>query len=105
MNTKPYRNHLAHPPRGARGMTLLDILLAIVIFVFGMLALTALQGNLSRSSTDANARTVAASVAEELIEELRTFEQLESATGVDAFQDIVTHSGSETRAGVAFNYT
>ncbi len=78
MNAKIDRHPTMLPYRGARGMTLLDVLLAIVIFVFGMLALTALQGNLTRSSTDANARTAATSIAEELIEDMRTFEQLRS---------------------------
>jgi len=58
------------------GTTLLEVLLAIVVFAVGMMALIKLQGNLARSSTDANQRTVAASVAEEIIEDLRAFQRL-----------------------------
>jgi type II secretory pathway pseudopilin PulG len=59
-----------------KGFTLLDILLAIVIFVVGMLALAALQTNLTRSATDANFRTMASNVGEEILEELRTFRRV-----------------------------
>jgi type II secretory pathway pseudopilin PulG len=72
-----------------QGMTLLDVLLAIVIFTIGMLALASLQGNLTRSSADANARTVGTNLAEDLIEQFRTYERLESAAGIFAYQDIV----------------
>jgi len=84
------------------GMTLLDVLLAIVIFVIGMLALASLQGNLTRSSIDANSRTVGTNMAEEILEQLRTYQQLTSATGVDAYQDIATQTLTETRSGVAY---
>ncbi len=47
------------------GMTLLDVLLGIVIFVVGMLALASLQGNLTKSTADANARTMGTNIAEE----------------------------------------
>jgi prepilin-type N-terminal cleavage/methylation domain-containing protein len=59
-----------------KGFTLLEVLLAIVIFVIGMLALAHLQTNLTRSSTDANTRTVAANVGEELLETLRSFRRV-----------------------------
>jgi hypothetical protein len=55
------------------GMGLLDVVLAIAIFAFGMLALVQLQGSLTRSGSDANTRTVAASIAEELVERLRGY--------------------------------
>ena len=54
-------------------MTILDVLLGIVIFVVGMLALASLQGNLTRSTAEGNARTVATNIAEEMIEQLRVF--------------------------------
>lgn len=84
------------------GMTLLDVLLGIMVFVVGMLALASLQGNLTRSSADANARTVGTNLAEELIEEFRMYERLASADGVDAYQDIVDQTLNETRGGVDY---
>jgi Tfp pilus assembly protein PilV len=69
-------------------MGLLDVLLAIIIFVVGMLALASLQGNLTRSSADANARTVGINIAEENIERLRQFQGLWAEVGKFTYQDI-----------------
>lgn len=88
--------------RHSGGMTLLDVLMAIVIFVIGMLALASLQGNLTRSTADANARTMATNIAEELIEQLRTFEKLETEAGFDAYQDIVDDTLSFDRGGISY---
>ena len=52
------------------GSMLLEVVLAIAVFAFGMLALVQLQGNLTRSSADANTRTVATNIAEEVIENI-----------------------------------
>ena len=74
-----------------QGMTLLEILLAMVIFVIGMLALAHLQTNLTRSNTDANLRTVATNVGEEVMESLRNFQRLSTdpdPNPIFAFADI-----------------
>jgi type II secretory pathway pseudopilin PulG len=63
------------------GVTLLEVLLAIAVFAFGMLALVQLQGNLTRSSADANTRTVAGAIAEELAEDIRGYQQVEALAG------------------------
>lgn len=55
------------------GIALLDVVLAIAVFAFGMLALVQLQGSLARSSADANQRSVAANIAEEFVEVLRGY--------------------------------
>ena len=86
--------------RQSGGMTLLDVLLAMVIFVVGMLALASMQGNLTRSSADANARTMGTNIAEELIEQLRTFETIETEVGKVAFQDIDDDSLFFVRGGI-----
>ena len=59
------------------GFTLIEVLMGILIFAVGMLALAKLQGNLARNSGDANARTVATNIAEEIIEEVRVFGQID----------------------------
>ena len=90
-----------------RGMTLLDVLLGIVIFVIGMLALAHLQTNLTRSSSDANTRTVATNVGEELLEELRSFQRVSSdPDGVlFAFADIDNTYVNRTVPRGGINYT
>ncbi len=112
MNIKFNRKMAKFTPRHSSGMTILDVLLGIVIFVVGMLALASLQGNLTRSTSEGNARTVGTNLAEEMIEELRVFESLRATstcpTGLDAiaaenvFQCIVDGSASVTRNGLAY---
>lgn len=71
---KPIR-FLAHQQAG---FSLLEVVLAIAVFAFGMLALVQLQTGLARSSSDANTRTVAANIAEEVVERARGFTQIEA---------------------------
>lgn len=88
------------------GFSLLEILLAIVIFVVGMLALAHLQTNLTRSATDANTRTVAAGIAEEILEELRGFRRVSTDPNglVFAFADIDDSFIAETVPRGGINY-
>jgi prepilin-type N-terminal cleavage/methylation domain-containing protein len=83
---------------GFRGFSLLEVLVAIVIFAIGMLALGALQGSLTRSASDANLRTVAANIAERTIEDLRTFRLIDTdPDGVLlAYNDIVSDDNPVT---------
>ena len=77
MKLNRHYSHGAHAKTREAGVALLDVVLAIAVFAFGMLALVQLQGNLTRASADANARTVAASIAEELAESLRAFRSIQ----------------------------
>ena len=61
----------------ARGYTLIEVLVGILIFAVGMMALAQLQSNLAQNSGDASARTVAMNLAEELIETDRTTDPFE----------------------------
>lgn len=58
---------------GQRGFSLLEVLIAVVVFAVGLLAIASLQGNLMRSGGEAKARTVATSLAEDRIERARAF--------------------------------
>jgi prepilin-type N-terminal cleavage/methylation domain-containing protein len=84
------------------GYTLVEVLVGIVIFAIGVLALTQLQGNLAKTSADSNGRTVAINIAEEIIEQSRSFSQIPSGTGVQAFNDIVTGTRTVNRGGVDY---
>jgi len=94
-----------------RGITLLDVLLAMVIFAVGMLALAHLQTNLTRSSTDANTRTVATNVGEEVLELLRTYQRVSTDPDEDnpvfAYADIDNAfvERTVTRAGLDYVVT
>jgi prepilin-type N-terminal cleavage/methylation domain-containing protein len=91
-----------------QGYTLIEVLVGIVIFALGMMALASLQGNLARNSGDSNARTVAINVAEEIIEDLRTFGQLPVADppgSADAYADIVSGTQTVDRGGLSYTAT
>ena len=82
-------NNSRQKTRKSTGYSLLEVLIGMVIFALGMLALAQLQGNLSKSSADSNARSVAINVADEFIEDARSFSQVDVSAGVDAFNDMV----------------
>jgi prepilin-type N-terminal cleavage/methylation domain-containing protein len=85
--------------RYGKGYTLIEVLVGMVIFALGMMALAQLQGSLARNSGDSNARTVAANIAEEVIESARTFSQITSDGVNRAYEDIADGSLTVTRAG------
>ena len=84
-----------------RGFSLIEVLIAIVIFAVGMLALAALQGALSRSASDANLRTTAVNIAERTIEDLRGFGRIDTdpAGLILAYEDIAVSMGTPITDG------
>ena len=88
--------------RNSSGFTLIEVLIGILIFALGMMALAKLQGNLARNSGDTNARTVATNIAEEVIEEARIFGQIDYDGTNAAYEDIVDGTRTITRAGNVF---
>ncbi len=90
--------------KGARkhkssGFTLMEVLIGILIFAIGMMALAKLQGNLASNSGDSNARTVATNIAEEVIEAARQFSQVTSDGTNTAYNDIVDGTATINRGG------
>lgn len=53
--------------RPQRGISLIDALIAIAILAFGMLGMTRLQGRMVTASTDAQLRTTAVQMADEIL--------------------------------------
>jgi type IV pilus modification protein PilV len=90
------------PRRQSRGFTLIEVLIGILIFAIGMMALAKLQGNLARNSGDSNARTVATNIAEEVIERARIFQKIESDGTNPAYNDIVDGTQTIERSGNLF---
>ncbi|MGK2942932.1 MAG: type IV pilus modification PilV family protein [Immundisolibacter sp.] len=56
-----------------RGFSLVEVFVALLVMSVGLIALAKLQVDLVRGSSDARARTIALNLAEEKIEDLRTF--------------------------------
>lgn len=64
----------------SRGFTLLEALVALLVMGFGMLALTSLQLSLSRNADVAKQRTEAMRLAQDKIEELRSYNGIDDGT-------------------------
>lgn len=73
-----------------RGVSMLEVLIAMVVFAIGLLAIASLQGELLRSSGDAKTRTVAVNLAQDKLEELRGFSALQGDcdAGADTYNCI-----------------
>lgn len=54
-------------PRRQRGVSLIDALIAIAILSFGLIGMTRMQGRMVSSATDAQLRTTAVGLADELL--------------------------------------
>lgn len=94
---------------GLAGFSIMEVMIGIFIFVVGLLALSALQGALTRSMADAKVRTTAVNIAERTIEEHRGFTDLISDTAVpptfNAYNDIVDSAVNETFNGITYTVT
>lgn len=88
------------------GFSILEVLIGIFIFAVGLLAISALQGALTRAMADSKVRTTAVNVAERLIESQRGFTQLLSDTANPrtffAYNDIVSADTTETINGMTY---
>lgn len=77
-----------------RGVGLIEALVAGLVFAVGIAAVIQLQGKFFKNSSSANARSIAMSIAQEKLEDLRAFQKVNSgsSTIVD-FTDIGTNTG------------
>ncbi len=87
------------------GFSLMEVLVGIVIFSIGMLALGSLQGALTRSMAEAKVRTEAVNIAEETIEAQRGFFQIATTVNTLAYADITDATQSVTRNNVSYTVT
>lgn len=69
------------PRKQQDGISLIEVLIAVVILSFGMLALASLQAQLFRAGAEAKARAAATTFAQGRIEALRTFRSLDAGPG------------------------
>jgi len=56
-----------------RGFSLIEVMVALLVLALGILGISKLQGTLIRNSSDANQRSVATSLAQMKIDDLRSF--------------------------------
>ncbi len=70
-----------------KGFSLIEVMVALVILAIGILGISKLQGTLIRSSSDANQRVVAVSIAQQKIDDLKSFTKLTVGTSTDSVPD------------------
>jgi len=89
------------------GFSLLEVVIGLFIFTTGMLALAALQGQLTRSQADAAVRSVATNIAEEQIELVRGFGLIDNDpdNSIPAYTDIQDRSLTVSRGNIDFAVT
>ncbi|MBD3635068.1 MAG: type IV pilus modification protein PilV [Methylophaga sp.] len=84
----------------SRGFSLIEVMVALLVLALGILGISKLQGTLIRNSSDANQRAVATSIAQEKIDDLRSFANVKSA---DTWSES-TDSSALTVNQLAFNH-
>lgn len=83
--------------RTIRGFSLVEVLVTVAVLAIALLALARFQGNLLQESGHAKTRTEAMNVAQDRIEELRTFANQAAFSALTA--------GSDTVSGVSETFT
>jgi prepilin-type N-terminal cleavage/methylation domain-containing protein len=89
-----HRHHRRHARQ--QGFTLIEALVALVITAFGMLALAGFQLSLSTASENAKQRSEAVRLAQQKIDELRSFEVVQTHLTKLDYQSDVVAGGPET---------
>lgn len=70
-----------------KGFGLIEVMVALIILAVGILGISKLQGTLIRNSSDANQRAIALSIAQQKIDDLKSFAKLTVGTPTDAVPD------------------
>jgi len=91
--------------RRSVGFSLIEVMIAVVVLSFGLLALAALQSGLFRAGSETKARANATAIAQKALEDARTFAYVVAPTGYTSatYGDIATASLTPTTmAGVTY---
>jgi type IV pilus assembly protein PilV len=80
MPRAPTSTGAARPSRAQRGFTLLELLVAVMVFSFGVLSLVGLQATAAQLATDARNRSAAAFLADQLLARLLLADPAAAAT-------------------------
>lgn len=88
--------------RKSKGFTLVEVMVTLVVLAIGILALSQLQSVLIRSTSDANSRSVAVAIAQEKIDDLKSFPNLTVGSTTDAIPD--TWAAGIARENLAFEH-
>ena len=76
------------PQRSARGISLIEAVVALAVMAFGMLAYVGLQSSLRFNSDVAKQRSEAVRIAQQAIEDWRAYSAVETTAGRKAYDDV-----------------
>lgn len=85
-------------PAGQKGSFLLEALIGILIFSFGILAMIALQANAITVQSDAQYRIEAANLADQILAEINLNVSRDATTGVVNTDDLLTFNHQDSPA-------
>lgn len=91
--------------QNSKGFSLIEILVTLVVLGVGLVALAKFQGNIVESGALAKARTVAAHIAQQKIDDLRNYEMLAPPTSAAPpassvfYRDIANNAGGAKSGG------
>jgi type II secretory pathway pseudopilin PulG len=91
---KGFAMHFLRLKRRQMGFTIIEALVAMLIMSFGLMAVSGMQMTLSQGGDISKQRTEANRLAQKKMEDLRSFTQLTTATGVISWDGL--SSGSDT---------
>ena len=87
----------SHPSlRAQRGFTLLEAMIALMITAFGLLSLAGMQMMLSRNADVAKQRGEATRLAQERVENMRSFTAIDTTAGMQAWNDLANGADTTT---------
>lgn len=92
----------------AAGFSLIEVMIAVVVLAFGLISLAALQGRLFQSGAESKARAAATSIAQQSLEDARSFAFVTPPTGYTGPTYISLAGGGPwtfNAGGVAFTAT
>lgn len=85
-----------------QGTTIIEALVALLVLAVGLVGLAYLQAELTANNTLSKQRTEAAVLAQDILENHRSFGELELTPGFSSYEDIAT--GADTVMGANANY-
>lgn len=92
---------MTSPTSKKNGFSLIEVMIAVLVLAIGILAVSKLQTSLLRSGSDANKRSVAASIAQKKIDDLRRFVEI---TTLDDWSSLDDVPGSSLEYGTSLKY-
>jgi len=86
-----------------QGFSLIEVMIAVLVLGVGILAVTKLQSTLMRSGSDANQRTIATSLAQKKIDDLRAFTKRNNSE-YETWAEIIALSNNLQKTEVAYSH-